>query len=125
MTYDAENRMTASSGLSYTYDELNRIKTAKTQATTGIHCWGETFAYDIWGNLLTIGGIQPEYNGCTQENLSVSITAKNQISGNTYDDAGNMTFAPGMGSYAYDAENRMTSAGSLAFVYDGDGRRVR
>jgi len=66
------------------------------------------FGYDIWANLLTIGGIQPEYNGCTQENLSVSANTQNQIVGNTYDAAGNLTNAPGMGTYTYNAENQLT-----------------
>jgi RHS repeat-associated protein len=35
-----------------------------------------------------------------------------------------MIFAPGMGSYAYDAENRMTSAAGVSYSYDGDGKRV-
>ncbi len=51
------NRDTARSQR-FTYDELNRIKTARTQATTGPHCWGQLFGhmngstfisgYDIW-----------------------------------------------------------------------------
>jgi len=111
---------------SFTYDELNRVKTARTQATTGPYCWGESFYYDIWANLVSIGGIQPEYNGCTQENLSVSVNAQNQVSGNTYDAAGNLT-ADGSFTFQWDAESRMKSlnGGSLSYTYDGDGRRVK
>ncbi len=109
---------------SFTYDELNRIKTAKTQATTGSHCWGEVFGYDIWANLLSIGGISPDYDGCVKENLSVGVDEKNQVAGNGYDAAGNVT-ADGSLSMAYDAENRMTSAAGVSYTYDGDGRRVR
>jgi hypothetical protein len=29
----------------FTYDELNRIKTAATQGTTGPYCWGQRFAH--------------------------------------------------------------------------------
>jgi RHS repeat-associated protein len=120
----ANNRATARSQ-SFTYDELNRIKTAQTQTTVQPHCWGETFSYDVWGNLLSIGGIQPTYNGCTQENLGVTATTKNQISGYTYDAAGNMTTNPGVGTYTYDAENRMTATAGVTYTYDGDGKRVK
>jgi hypothetical protein len=89
----------------FTYDELNRLATARTQATAGPHCWGETFSGvypersrgDIWANLLSIGAITPTYNGCTQESLTVAVTSVNQVSGYTYDAAGNLTNAPGMG----------------------------
>ncbi|MBI3662049.1 MAG: hypothetical protein HY234_03240 [Acidobacteria bacterium] len=120
----ANNRNTNRSQ-SFTYDELNRVKTAQTQATTQPHCWGETFGYDIWGNLLTIGGIQPQYNGCTQESLSVGATAKNQIGGYTYDAAGNLINNPGVATYSYDAENRMTTTAGVTYTYDGDGKRVK
>jgi RHS repeat-associated protein len=118
------NNRTPDRSQSFTYDELNRIKTAKTQATSGQHCWGETFGYDVWANLLAIGGLSG-YTGCTQENLSVTATTSNRISGHTYDAAGNLTTAPGMGSYTYDAENRMTATAGVTYTYDGDGRRVQ
>ncbi|MGH9509004.1 MAG: hypothetical protein ACRD2M_03635, partial [Terriglobales bacterium] len=35
---------------SFTYDELNRVATAQSQASSGTHCWGNSFAYDIWAN---------------------------------------------------------------------------
>ncbi len=35
-----------------------------------------------------------------------------------------MTSAPGMGSFTYDAENRMTAGGGVNYTYDGDGKRV-
>src|SRR5207244_3215781 len=40
---------------SFTYDELNRLKTAQSAATSGTDAWGESFAYDAWGNLLNRG----------------------------------------------------------------------
>jgi RHS repeat-associated protein len=119
----ANNRVSARSQ-SFTYDELNRIKTAQTQATTGSYCWGEAFGYDIWANLLTIGGLTG-YTGCTQENLNIGVTTKNQISGYTYDAAGNMTTNPGVGTYTYDAENRITATAGVTYTYDGDGKRVK
>jgi RHS repeat-associated protein len=118
------NNRTPNRSQTFTYDELSRIKTAQTQATTGQHCWGETFGYDIWANLLTIGGLTG-YTGCTQENLNIGVTTKNQISGYTYDAAGNMTTNPGVGTYTYDAENRMTATAGVTYTYDGDGKRVK
>ncbi|MCI0349526.1 MAG: hypothetical protein L0Z53_08885, partial [Acidobacteriales bacterium] len=35
----------------FTYDELNRITSAQSQANSGPDCWGESFGYDIWANL--------------------------------------------------------------------------
>ncbi len=110
----------------FVYDALNRIRSAQTQATTGQHCWGETFGYDVWANLLSIGAVSG-YTGCTQENLSVSVTTKNQISGYCYDAAGNLIIEGVCGpvlTYTYDAENRMTATAGVSYSYDGDGRRV-
>ncbi len=106
---------------SYTYDELNRIKTL---SGTGGSCTGLSWSYDVWGNRTN----QTVTSGsCTMSSLG--FNTKNQItnSGFTYDAAGNQTAEPGK-SYSYDAENRMISVngGSTAtYVYDGDGRRVK
>jgi RHS repeat-associated protein len=44
-----------------------------------------------------------------------------------YDAAGNMTFnaTPPTQGYTWDAENRLTGAAGYAYIYDGDGNRVR
>ena len=125
VTAITNNRDTARSQ-SFTYDSLNRIATAQTTATTGTKCWGETFSYDIWANLLSIGGLSG-YTGCTQENLNVSVTANNQISGFTYDAAGNLraTPPPVPASYTYNAENQLTSTAGVTYTYDGNGKRVQ
>ncbi len=111
---------------SFTYDELNRIKTAQTQATTGSLCWGQTFSYDIWANLHTIAAVGG-YGACTQGSLGIGaggINSSNRIVGWTYDAAGNLLSYPGYGSYTYDAENRMKTTAGVTYTYDGDGRRV-
>ena len=67
---------------SFTYDALNRIATAKTVSTSGANCWGEQYGYDAWGNLLSVAGITPQYNGCTQEsgfNLTGNMSGNNRI----------------------------------------------
>jgi RHS repeat-associated protein len=117
----ANNRETTRSQ-SFTYDELNRIKSAQTQATSGGNAWGLSFGYDVWANLLsatvTQGSALP---------LGVGVNAKNQVSntGFVYDAAGNMT-SDGSLSVTYDAENRIISTNAgVTYTYDGDGKRVK
>ncbi|MGH9530767.1 MAG: RHS repeat-associated core domain-containing protein, partial [Terriglobales bacterium] len=106
---------------SFTYDELNRIATAQSQATSGTHCWGNSFAYDIWANLLS-----KTVTKCTAETLTVAVSTSNRItnSGFTYDAAGNMTNS-GSGVMTYDAENRLVTVAGVTYTYDGDGKRVK
>ncbi|NDQ55762.1 MAG: RHS repeat-associated core domain-containing protein [Acidipila sp.] len=123
------NNITTGRTQSFGYDQVNRLSAAQTQATSGSTCWGESFGYDQWANLLTIGAVTG-YTGCTQENLSVSVTASNQLTsaqGYYYDVAGNLTSktSPGAASYAYNAENQMTSTAGPTYTYDGDGKRVK
>ncbi|MHB8486153.1 MAG: RHS repeat-associated core domain-containing protein [Candidatus Acidiferrales bacterium] len=108
----------------FTYDQLNRIVTAKTSSTSGSNCWGETYTIDQWANLTAIGALSG-YSGCTQENLSVSATTNNQLSstGFSYDTSGNM-LNDGAHAYAYNAESEIKSAAGVNYTYDGDGNRV-
>lgn len=125
----ANNRDTTRSQM-FTYDWLNRIligETTSTASTSSAHCWSQQFGYDVWANLLTTQPASSAYNGCTQpSNLTVSVSPQNQISGFTYDAAGNLMTIPGTGgaSYTYDADNHMTSTAGVTYVYDGDGQRV-
>ena len=120
----ATNNRDATRTQSFAYDQVNRIASGQTSSTTGSHCWGETYTLDQWANLTAIGAVSG-YTGCTQENLSVSATANNQLSytGFTYDAAGNM-IADGTNSYGFNAESEITSAAGVNYVYDGDGNRV-
>ena len=56
------------------------------------------------------------------------MSTKNQITGDTYDAAGNLMTIPGPGgaTYVFNAENQMisTSNSTMQYVYDGDGNRV-
>jgi RHS repeat-associated protein len=130
----------------FTYDSLNRIGTAQTQ-TTGVtipnsNCWGFTFGYDPWGNLLTSSITGPA--GCSEPiPLNVAVTTSNRISTNTvagavtnycYDAAGNLihtVIAPatcptsGPYQYTYNAESQMTLTAGITYTYDGDGKRVQ
>ncbi len=129
------NRLTTRSQ-TFAYDSLNRIATAQTTstfATSPTNCWGEAFFYDnlttsggAWGNLTKIQPLSSAYTGCTQESgLSIIATNKNQISGDTYDAAGNL-INDGLGhAYTFNAENQLLTAGGVTYTYDGDGKRVK
>ena len=120
------NNLNSARTQTFCYDTLNRVASARTSSTSGQYCWGETFGYDIWANLLSIGGITPQYSGCSQESgLSVGVTVKNQISGDSCDAAGNLLSGLGMGPFTYDAENHLKTAGGVTYTYDGDGKRVQ
>jgi len=122
----------------FTYDSLNRLATAETLHqnqpwwqgdSPTAECWGEQFNYDAWGNLSGISPVSSAYTGCTQENWSMTATTKNQLQDTNndyvYDAAGNL-IQPGPigGPYVFDAENHLISAGGMAYLYDGDGKRV-
>jgi RHS repeat-associated protein len=118
----------------FTYDALNRLATAQTQ-TTGVtipnsNCWGLTFGYDAWGNLLS--GFTTGPAGCGEPMpLNVSSTTSNQLVGYCYDSAGNLLDqgscpTTGPHAYVYNAENQMIglSGATNTYRYDGDGKRV-
>jgi RHS repeat-associated protein len=98
----------------FDYDNLNRIAHAYTSGPN----WGEAFTIDAWGNLTN----RAQYLNKTQyEGLNAApATTKNQLTGYTYDAAGNTSLT---GS-SYDAENRLATAGGVTYTYDGDGKRV-
>ncbi len=104
----------------YTYDQLNRVATAQSAATSGSDCWGLGFSYDIWANLLS-----PRVTKCSAPMLSVGVSTKNQVNNAcfSHDAAGNL-LSDGSFSYAWDAESRMKSAAGVNYTYDGDGKRV-
>ncbi len=118
------NNLTAARSQSFTYDELNRVKTALTQATTGTYAWGLNFGHDAWGNLQSAGvtqGSAPSLNLGPMTTLNRIDTNLNP--GFSYDTAGNQT-SDGTNAFQYDAENRITTAAGVTYAYDGDGRRV-
>jgi RHS repeat-associated protein len=116
---------------SFSYDYLNRISTAQSQATSGADCWGQAIpsgGYDRYGNLLTINSTK---SGCSAPTLSVSVNTYNQVtnSGFGYDVPGNTT-GDGTNSYTWDDEGRLTTvvnsiSGTTTYMYDGDGKRVK
>ncbi|MBZ5671403.1 MAG: RHS repeat-associated core domain-containing protein, partial [Acidobacteriia bacterium] len=103
-----------------TYDNLNRLATGQSQATSGGNCWGQSFGYDRYGNLLIVDSMQ-----CSSPMLSISVNGYNQItnSGFTYDNSGDMT-ADGVTSYVWNGAGLLKTVGSTTYTYDGDGKRV-
>jgi RHS repeat-associated protein len=119
------NDLTSGRTLNLTYDSLNRLATAQTQATSGQYCWGQSIptdgtGYDRYGNLLKINSSQ-----CSSPTLNLSVNTYNQItnSGFSYDNSGNMT-ADGVTSYVWNGAGLLKTVGSTTYTYDGDGKRV-
>jgi len=117
------NNLTTNRSQRFTYDQLNRIQSAQTQATSGTLAWGLSFGYDIWANLLTATVTQ---GSAPALNLTVNTSNRITNAGFTYDAAGNLT-ADGSYTYQWDAESRMKSLNttSVPYTYDGDGRRTK
>jgi RHS repeat-associated protein len=142
LTQLVNNRDTTRSQ-SFTYDAINRLITAQTAANHSnagpAGCWAETYTYDAWGNLLSVGpnsSTQSAYIGCSQESGFdfTGATASNNrltpLSGYGYDAPGNLTSGPVAGiTYSYDAENHLTQVTNggmtTTYLYDGLGRRMQ
>jgi RHS repeat-associated protein len=129
----------------FAYDPLNRLttaQTASTYSTSTSNCFGESFGFDAWGNLLSVSESSSSYDGCTYEQpQGWTISANNQVQASTacfnssgvlqtvatycYDAAGNLLTDTAK-SYSYDAEGNIKSIPMLgiSYLYDGDGWRV-
>ena len=108
----------------FTYDQLNRILTAKTTATSGANCWSYTYGIDVWANLNSAQPISGY--SCTQSNLSLGIDTNNRITntGVSYDASGN-TLTDGLNTFTWDAESQIKTAAGVTYTFDGDGNRVQ
>src|SRR5579864_6266176 len=113
------NNVNTGRSQSFTYDNLNRMDTAQSQATTGTDCWGNSYGYDRYGNLLSMGVTK-----CTAQSLNVTVNTNNQIVGFTYDAAGNL-LSDGSKAYTWDAENRPKTAAGTNYTFDGVNMRVK
>jgi RHS repeat-associated protein len=117
------NNLDSTRSTAFQYDPLNRIQQANTITTTGANCWGEVYTIDNWGNLTNRAGVSG-MTGCSTEGLSLAASVKNQLSGLTYDLAGNVTNDGNGNMPVYDSENRMVSDAGVTSSYDADGRRM-
>jgi RHS repeat-associated protein len=100
---------------SFTYDPLNRLITAGDNGH-----WANTYTYDAWGNLTNKTPGAP-----AGENMNQPADSNNHLAGLTYDAAGNVINDGLGGTFVFDGENRIKSAGSVTYTYDADGRRVQ
>jgi len=108
----------------FTYDQLNRITSAGTTATTGTSCWGYQYSYDAWGNLLSQAGWTPTYSACSETMMApVTADTANRISGLTYDTSGN-ALTDGANTYTWNGNSELKTAAGVTYLYDGDGNRV-
>ena len=121
----------------YCYDPLNRISTAtETVTSPQTGGWGEAWGFDEAGNMwlssvtgtMSIGQStatdKGQYDRATNRLVkSVKTAPSNDVQ--YADQRGNMTFHPAYGTLTYDGEDRIVTAGSTTYTYDGDGRRVK
>ncbi|MGA8762461.1 MAG: RHS repeat-associated core domain-containing protein, partial [Candidatus Sulfotelmatobacter sp.] len=120
--YGITNNLNPSRSQAFTYDQLNRISTAKTTSTTGTYCWGYQFNYDAWANLNSQAGLSG-YGSCTEYSSSATADGNNHLAGQSYDTSGN-TLTDGNNFYTWDGESQMKTAAGVTYAYDGDGRRA-
>jgi RHS repeat-associated protein len=124
---------------SYTYDELNRLKSA-TEMTAGTPetlAWKQTYIYDRFGNrTFDAANTTTLPQGFNPAIYNPTISqANNRFAdgqGYLYDPAGNVTQDSTGRKFAYDGENKQKSFGvgglddnGGKYFYDGDGRRMK
>jgi len=131
-TETVSNPTVSSLTTTYSYDGVNRLLSAQEGSGGG---GSQSFTYDPFGNRsLTASGSYNPYSVSTPTTQSFS---NNQVSGWSYDSAGNLLAPAGMVATAtavYDAENRVAlvydSASTnqtqipVQYYYDADGRRA-
>ncbi len=129
----------SSRSVAYIYDPLNRIAQAYTVNASG-NCWGETYAsvatapgvvpsasnsgIDSWGNLTNRTGVTG-MGGCQTEGLSKTANTNNQLTGLSYDAAGDVTNDGNGNQPTYDAEDRIATDAGVSYYYDADGFRMQ
>ena len=121
----------------YTYDALNRLKTAgETGSGTA---WSQTYTYDRYGNRrVTAGASHGSNQTLTPQSTADIATATNRLAGLkgvnavAYDAAGNLTADWAANAFKYDGDNRLVAFDAplgtdsdTTYSYDGEGRRVR
>ena len=128
----------------YTYDALNRLKSATETPVGSSISWQQTFNYDRYGNRTFDSGNTStlSQSAPTKVTNPTINTADNRITENQdggaidydYDANGNLTLDAENKRFVYDAENHIkqffkgTNSGSTpdaTYEYDGDGKRVR
>jgi RHS repeat-associated protein len=124
---NAGNRLTrtpqpSGTASTYGYDNIYELLSVVQGSSTT-----ESYTYDPVGNRLTdLGSASWSYNTSNELNSRPSVTYTYDYNGNTL----TMVNSSGTTSYAWDFENRLTTAtlpgsgGTLTFKYDPFGRRI-
>ena len=121
----------------YTYDSLNRLKTAG--ETGSAAAWSQTYTYDRYGNRrVTTGASHGSNQALTPQSTADIDTATNRLAGTkgvnltvAYDAAGNIKADWAGRSFKYDGDHRLVAFDTTGtdsdttYSYDGEGRRVR
>jgi RHS repeat-associated protein len=119
----------------YTYDSLNRIKSATENIQNSSETWKQTFQYDRYGNRNFDAANTTTLGSCSTAQCNPQVDAANNRfttnQGYTYDLSGNLLTDAQNRSFFYDAENKQkevkdASNNSIGtYFYDGDGKRVK
>lgn len=130
--YDSANRISfitgiasAANGITYGYDELDRLTTASLPGTP------YSYSYDAVGNRLsrTAGSSTHIYSYSQTSNRIASITPSSGPIRNFTFDANGSTTADGLNTYAYDVRGRMVQAtstlGATSYQVNALGQRIR
>ena len=118
------NKFDPTRSAAFTYDPLNRIAQANTINTSGSNCWGEVYTIDAWGNLTNRSGVSGMAGNCLTEPLSQTASSQNQLSGLSYDIAGNIVNDGSGNTPTYDAESRIVTDEGVTYSYDANGVRI-
>jgi RHS repeat-associated protein len=120
----------------YTYDSLNRLKTAEEKVNNS-QTWKQTFSYDRYGNRRFVkSGTTTLPPSCAPQcNPQINTSNNNRIDDNQgfeYDASGKITKNANNQRLTYNAEGKITevrdattNALVVTFVYDGNGKRVK
>src|SRR6267154_2752937 len=115
----SSNQLNGARSQSYHYDALNRLDHAWSTMGTA---WDINYTLDAWGNMTKR---EPSTSGFTNnpapDYFANSVDSNNRlVSQMGYDAAGNVV-ADGNHNYVFDAENRVSSAAGVGYVYDSAG----
>jgi YD repeat-containing protein len=106
--------------LAWNYDGIYRLTNETISSDPSNNNGTSSYTLDPVGNRTAENTTLPGFNSA-----SYNYNIDDEVTTETYDSNGN-TLATGGKTFAYDAENHLTSmnGGAVTIVYDGDGNRV-
>lgn len=125
-----ESRDFAQQGqMTYTYDSLQRLKTADWAATNSTESWSLAWDFDQYGNMEAQNVVLAQSEAGRMPTPGMTETYdvhSNRFATGTYDDAGNLTAKGGV-AYEYDAAGRLVTRTEnslpVSFYHDPMGMR--